>query len=321
MKRRSFLAILLGIALVAAAAVRWEAPASAEQAPLRVGFSQMETTNPWRIAETVSIRQSADARGIELVIRDANSDAQQQVRDCLELIALPVDYLILAPRLSFGYEAVFAAAAAADIPVVLVDRETAGKPGVDYASCITADFEWEGRTCAKILAEAAAGKPCSVIELTGTPGSSVARSRSAGFKEELENYPNMVIALSASGDFVRTTAQETMERILQNNDVEFQAIFAHDDDTGIGAIQALKKAGLVPGKDVQVVSVAGQKDALKAIIAGELLASVECNPRLGEYAFGVIDAMRQGRDYQTRIVYSGMVYDKSNAEENYDKAF
>ena len=157
MKRRSFLAILLGIALVAAAAVRWEAPASAEQAPLRVGFSQMETTNPWRIAETVSIRQSADARGIELVIRDANSDAQQQVRDCLELIALPVDYLILAPRLSFGYEAVFAAAAAADIPVVLVDRETAGKPGVDYASCITADFEWEGRTCAKILAEAAAG--------------------------------------------------------------------------------------------------------------------------------------------------------------------
>lgn len=321
MKRRSLWALLAGIALVAAGVLRGGSVAGAEQAPLRVGFSQMEMTNPWRIAETISIRQSAEARGIDLTILDADSDAKQQVLDCLKLIEAPVDYLILAPRLSYGYEEVFDAAAKAGIPVILVDRETSGKAGIDYASCITADFEWEGRTCAKILAEASKGKPCNVIELTGTPGSSVARSRSAGFMEELAKHPNMSIALSASGDFVRTTAQETMESILQNNEVDFQAIFAHDDDTGIGAIQALKKAGLVPGKDVLVVSVAGQKDALKAIIAGELLASVECNPRLGEYAFGVIDAIEKGEDYQERIIYNGRVYDSTNAEENYERAF
>lgn len=286
-----------------------------------VGFSQMEMTNPWRIAETVSIQESAASRGIELVVRDANSDVQRQVQDCLELIELPVDVLILAPRLEEGYAPVFEAARQAGIPVILVDRETEGVPGTDFACCITADFEREGHACAQLLAEAFEGKPCRIIELTGTPGSSVAAARTKGFMEALADYPNMEVVLSASGDFVRTTAQETMERILQDDREAFQAIFAHDDDTGIGAIQALKKAGLMPGVDVQVVSIAGQKDALKAIIAGELLASVECDPRLGEYTFGVIDAMERGETWQERIIYTGMIYDLSNAEANYDRAF
>ena len=74
-------------------------------------------------------------------------------------------------------------------------------------------------------------------------------------------------------------------------------------------------------KDVLVVSIAGQKDALKAIIAGELLASVECNPRLGGYLFDTILAMENGEEYDSRIVYSGMVYDASNAEECFNRAF
>ena len=288
---------------------------------LTVGFSQMEMTNPWRIAETNSMKAAAEARGIELVIRDADSDSQRQIEDCMALIAQRVDYLLLAPRLDSGYEPVFAAAREAGIPVILVDRETRGEPGLDYACCITADFEREGRICAQRLAEAFDGRPCDIIELTGTPGSSVAKARSRGFAEAMAEYPNMRVILSANGNFVRTTAQETMERILQSGSEHFNAIFAHDDDTGIGAIQALKKAGMVPGRDVLVVSIAGQKDALKAIIAGELLASAECSPRLGEYAFDVIDAMVRGDSYDARIVYTGMTYDRSNAEASFDRAF
>ena len=298
-----------------------QAGSHSAELPVRVGFSQMEMTNPWRIAETRSMQQSAEARGFELVVRDAGSNAEQQIQDCLALIGLPVDYLILAPRLDDGYGQVFEAAAAAGIPVILVDRETEGVPGVDYACCITADFEREGRICAQILVNSFEGKACDIIELTGTPGSSVAKARSRGFREALKGHDNMRVVLSASGDFVRTTAQETMENLLQNNPVPFQAIFAHDDDTGIGAIQALKKAGFVPGRDVKVVSIAGQKDALKAIIAGELLSSVECDPRLGEYAFDVIEAIRQDLEYERRIIYTGRIYDKSNAEEYYDQAF
>ena len=288
---------------------------------MTVGFSQMEMTNPWRIAETISIKEASEARGYDLIIRDGESSVDRQVQDCMDLLSLPVDYLILAPRLDSGYSAVFEAAREVGVPVILVDRETQGEPGTDYACCITADFEREAQLCAQCLAEAFDGRPCNVIELTGTTGSSVARARSYGFEAALSAYPNMNVVRSESGDFVRTTAQETMERILQEGSTDFNAIFAHDDDTGIGAIQALKKAGLTPGRDVLVVSVAGQKDALKAIIAGELLASIECNPRLGEYAFQAIDSLERNGTCDVRITYTGMVYDRSNAEENFDRAF
>lgn len=327
MKRRLPLRVAMALALLSATWLlascapeerkRAETPADC----LVVGFSQMEMTNPWRIAETISIQQAAEKAGASIVIRDAQSSVEQQVTDCLELLSMPVDYLVLAPRLDDGYQRVFEAARDAGIPVILVDRETAGTPGQDYACCITADFAWEGKTCARILAEAFEGKKCQIIELTGTPGSFVAKVRSEAFAQEAARYPNMDIVFSASGDFVRTTAQAAMENILQTREVEFQAIFAHDDDTGIGAIQALKGAGLIPGKDVLVVSIAGQKDALKAIIAGELLASVECNPRLGGYLFDTILAMENGEEFDSRIVYSGMVYDASNAEECFDRAF
>ena len=327
MKRRLPLRVAMALALLS---VTWLlascAPEERKRAEtpadcLVVGFSQMEMTNPWRIAETISIQQAAEKAGASIVIRDAQSSVEQQVTDCLELLSMPVDYLVLAPRLDDGYQRAFEAARDAGIPVILVDRETAGTPGQDYACCITADFAWEGKTCARILAEAFEGKRCQIIELTGTPGSFVAKVRSEAFAQEAARYPNMDIMFSASGDFVRTTAQAAMENILQTREVEFQAIFTHDDDTGIGAIQALKGAGLIPGKDVLVVSIAGQKDALKAIIAGELLASVECNPRLGGYLFDTILAMENGEEFDSRIVYSGMVYDASNAEECFDRAF
>ena len=155
---------------------------------LVVGFSQMEMTNPWRIAETISIQQAAEEAGASIVIRDAESSAEQQVTDCLELLSMPVDYLVLAPRLDEGYQRVFEAARDAGIPVILVDRETAGTPGLDYACCITADFAWEGKTCARILEEAFEGKRCQVVELTGTPGSFVAKVRSEAFAQEAADF-------------------------------------------------------------------------------------------------------------------------------------
>lgn len=321
MRRLGVLCVTAAVVMTTGCTLKTEDTSAPQTARLVVGFSQMEMTNPWRIAETISIQQTAAEAGAEIVIRDANSDANRQIEDCLELIALPVDYLILAPRVDTGYQQVFDEAAKAGIPVILVDRQTEGVLGKDYVCCITADFTWEGQACARKLAEAFEGRPCRIVELTGTPGSFVAKVRSQAFREFVDQSPNMQIVYSASGDFVRTTAQTTMENILQTNKGAFDAIFAHDDDMGIGAIQALKGAGLIPGRDVLVISIAGQKDALKAIIAGELLASVECNPRLGGYVFEAINALEKGEDCQRLVTYGGMVYDASNAEENFDRAF
>ncbi|MEG2951507.1 MAG: hypothetical protein RR946_12485, partial [Clostridia bacterium] len=103
--------LILGLALVNCACATTAVPiASRDSHTLKIGFSQMEMTNPWRIAETQSMQQCANDYGAELLLRDADSSVEQQVRDCLELLALPVDYLVLAPRLDRGYQEVFDAA-------------------------------------------------------------------------------------------------------------------------------------------------------------------------------------------------------------------
>ena len=62
-------------------------------------------------------------------------------------------------------------------------------------------------------------------------------------------------------------------------------MFAHNDEEAIGAIQAIKEAGLVPGKDIQVIGVDATADGFKALISGELGADIECNPLLAPQVY------------------------------------
>jgi ABC-type sugar transport system substrate-binding protein len=81
----------------------------------------------------------------------------------------------------------------------------------------------------------------------------------------------------------------------------------------LGAIAALEAAGKVPGKDVIVVSIDGEKDALQAIIDGKLGASVECNPRFGPSAFDTFEKYAKGESIPTNIINPDNFYDISNA--------
>lgn len=279
-----------------------------------VGFSQMESNNPWRIAQTKSLRDEAAKKGVTLVVTDAQGQTSKQVSDVEDLIARRVNVILLAPREFEGLAPALAAARKANIPVILVDREAAGVAGQDFVTFLGSNFIEQGRRAAEWLANATKGK-AEIIELTLTPGSSVARDRAAGFREGLAKYPGMKIIASQTGDASRAKGQAVMQNLIQSMGKRITAVYAHNDEMALGAIQALKDAGRKPGTDVIIASIDGERAALEAIERGELAVTVESNPRFGPLAFETIDKLRKGEQIPPKILLTDRLFDKTNAAQ------
>ncbi len=286
-----------------------------------IGFSQSEKeVNPFRIAETQSIRSEAKKRGIKkLLYTNANSQASKQISDIRDMIAQDVDAIIVAPLLEEGMDPALNAAKQAKVPVFLIDRETAGKPCEDYITFMGSNFYEQGERAAKIMANLT-GEKANVAVLEGTPGASVTIDRTQGFEKALKDYPNMDIVASQTGEFLRTKGQTVMEQLIQSNP-DINAVYAENDEMALGAIQALKDAGKDPGKDVKVVSIDGTRQAVQAIITGDINAVIETNPRFGPLAFGTIDKFLKGKPIPQKIIVQDDVYTKKNAQEKLDETY
>ena len=287
-----------------------------------VGFSQMENNNPWRIAETNSMRQEAARRSerFDLVVTDAQGQTSKQVSDVEDLVARGVDAIFLAPREYEGLAPALQAAKEADIPVFLIDREAAGQPGQDYVTFIGSNFVEQGRRAAQWLIDQTKGR-ANIVELTGTAGSSVARDRARGFHDAISAHPEMRIIVSQTADFSRATGQNVMQNIIQSRGREITAVYAHNDEMALGAIQALKDAGMRPGQDVVVVSIDGERAALEAIIRGELGATVESNPRFGPIAFDTLERYLRQEQVPPQIILEDRFFDASNAAQFLEDAY
>jgi ribose transport system substrate-binding protein len=231
-----------------------------------------------------------------------------------------VKALFIAPREVEGLEPAFEAAADARIPVFLIDREAAGEPGKDYVAFLGSNFVEQGRRAARWLGDAIGGDG-GIIELTGSPGSSVAADRKRGFAEGLKAFPAMRVIASQTGQFSRAEGQRVMENLLLRLSGQVRAVYGHNDEMALGAIQALRAADLAAGKDVTVVSIDGSRAALTAIIRGELGASVESNPRFGPLAFKTLERYLAGERVPTKIILDDRLFDASNAAQFVGEAY
>ncbi|HEX3560641.1 MAG TPA: ABC transporter substrate-binding protein [Pyrinomonadaceae bacterium] len=322
--RRGAVALLLAVALVTLAlggCRKKEGGAAAGGGKMRVGFSQTETDGPWRIAETKSMQDEAAKRGYDLVFTNARGDTATQVSNLEDLVAQRVDAIFLAPREAKGYEGPLQAAKDAGIPVFLIDRELEGpKAGDEYVTFIGSNFIEEGKRAGEWLAKQTQGK-AGIIELLGTAGSSVANDRHQGFADAIKAYPDMKIIAAQDGNFTRAQGQNVMQNLIQAHGKSITVVYAHNDEMALGAIQALKAAGLNPGKDVIVISVDGQKSALEAINSGDMNATVECNPRFGPVAFDTLEKFKRGEKIPPKIINQDRFFDKSNAAQFVGEAF
>jgi simple sugar transport system substrate-binding protein len=153
-----------------------------------------------------------------------------------------------------------------------------------------------------------------VLELSGTTGSGAAVGRANGFREGLN--ANLKILDSQTGNFTRAEAKPVMEAFLKKYKpgTDFQALFIHNDDMGIGAIEALKAAGVKPG-DIKVVSVDGTRGGFQAMVDGWFQADVECNPLLGPQVFDIAQKLTNGQAVERNILTNETVYYPDKAAE------
>jgi simple sugar transport system substrate-binding protein len=250
---------------------------------LIVGYAQLGAESEWRAANTISIKETAEKLGVELRFLDAQQKQDNQIVAVRKFIIQKVDIIGISPIVETGWEEVFQEAKNAGIPIILVDRRAA-VPEDFYVSYLGSDFLEEGRKAARIMADLMGGK-AKIVELAGTIGSAPANDRYVGFQEVLKDYPEMQIIDSQSGDFTRARGKEVMAAFLQKYGNKITAVYAHNDDMALGAIQAIEEYGLNPGVDIKIVSVDAARGAFEAMIAGKLNATVECNPLLGPQFF------------------------------------
>lgn len=280
-----------------------------------VGFSQIGAESAWRTANTESIKSEAARRGIELRFADAQQKQENQIKALRSFLAQGVDVIAFSPVVETGWEPVLREIRAAGIPVVLTDRVVDVSDESLYATFIGADFVEEGRKAAEWLVRATGGK-AAIAELQGTPGSAPAIDRKKGFEQEIARHPGMKIVKSQSGDFTRARGKEVMEAFLKSPEGrQINALYAHNDDMALGAIQAIEEAGLKPGRDILIVSIDGVRGAFEAMIAGKLNCTVECNPLIGPLLFDAVEALAAGKPVPRRIVTPERVFEQHQAAE------
>jgi len=282
---------------------------------ITLGFSQVGSESGWREANTKSIKESAPAAGIDLKFSDAQQKQENQIAAIRSYIQQKVDVIAFSPVVVTGWDAVLKEAQAAKIPVVLTDRAVDSDPSM-YVSFLGSDFVKEGQEVGQWVLDAYkdAKDPVNIVELEGTVGSAPAIDRKKGFDDLVKTNPNLKIIASQSGDFTRAKGKEVMQAILKANP-KIDLLFAHNDDMGIGAMQAIEEAGKKPGQDIKIVTIDAVHDGMQALADGKFNFIAECSPLLGPQLMDIVKNVKAGKPVEKRIITKETTFTQQQAAE------
>ncbi|MGW1293754.1 ABC transporter substrate-binding protein [Streptomyces sp. NPDC002533] len=287
-----------------------------------VGFSQSEKeANPFRIAETQSIKDEAKKIGVKkLLTTNAQSQLSKQISDIQDMLSQGAQFLIVAPLNSDGLEPALKAAAAKKVPVLTIDRKVNSTACKDYVAFLGSDFVEQGKRAADAMIKVTGGKG-KVAILLGASGNNVTTDRTKGFVDQVKaQAPGLEIVAQQTGEFARDKGQQVMEQLIQSKP-DITAVYAENDEMGLGALTAIKAAGKKPGKDVKIVSVDGTRNAVQALVNGEYNAVIESNPRFGPLAFATAQKFYAGEEIPENVIITDREYDEANAKDSLGGAY
>jgi ribose transport system substrate-binding protein len=272
--------LILSIIMIIAAGCSTKAPGSDKESggdsagkqdeKVKIGLSISTLNNPFFVSLKDGAQKAADAEGAELVVVDAQNDSAKQVSDVEDLIQRGIDVLLINPTDSSAVSSAIESANKENIPVITVDRSAEGGEVVSH---IASDNVAGGQMAGEFILEQLGNKG-KVVELEGIPGSSAARERGEGFHKAVDSVDGIEVVAKQAADFDRAKGLSVMENILQANK-DIQAIFAHNDEMALGAIEALEAAGI---KGVIVVGFDATDDAVKAVEDKKMAATIAQKP-------------------------------------------
>ena len=287
-----------------------------------LGFVQVSPEGTWRMTNTQSVKDAAQAAGITLIYRVGTNNYTNQIREMEELIDMGVDVLAFSPSQVNGWDTILEETRRFDIPVIVLDRAIDVTDPSLYVTHIGSDMIEEGRRAARWLVaymqrENRGDQPVRIVVLEGVKGSTPAVYRDKGFREVLAAYPNYTIVDSKPADYIFSKGEEVMSEFLKSTHGAIDVVFAHNDEMALGAVEAIKQYGKKPGTDIVVIGVDAIKKAFEAIMAGDMNATIECSPLLGPQLMDAVKDIVAGKSVPKRIVTVEQDFDATNATEAY----
>ncbi|WP_121160153.1 ABC transporter substrate-binding protein [Micromonospora pisi] len=280
-----------------------------------MGFAQVGAESGWRTANTKSIQEAAKAAGIELKFSDAQQKQENQIKAIRSYITQRVDVIAFSPVVESGWDTVLKEAKDAGIPVILTDRAVDSPDTSLYKTFIGSDFIIEGERAGEWLKKEYEGKPetVNIVELQGTTGAAPANDRKEGFAKVIGTEPKFKVIASQTGDFTRAKGKEVMDAFLKAQP-KIDVLYAHNDDMGLGAIEAIEAAGKKPGVDIKIVTVDAVKDGMQALADGKINYIVECSPLLGPQLMDLAKKVVAGETVEQRVLTEETTFTQEQAK-------
>jgi simple sugar transport system substrate-binding protein/ribose transport system substrate-binding protein len=104
-----------------------------------------------------------------------------------------------------------------------------------------------------------------------------------------------------------------MEAFLKANP-KIDVLYAHNDDMGLGAIEAIEAAGKKPGTDIQIITVDAVKDGMQALADGKINYIVECSPLLGPQLMDLVKKVKAGETVPERVLTEETTFTQEQAK-------
>ena len=287
---------------------------------IKIGYAQVGHEAAWRDANTTSFKTTfTPENGYELLFVDADGNQEVQIAAIRDFIAQNVDYIIVAPVVESGWDAVLKEAKAAAIPVILSDRQMKVSDESLYLCWVGGNFLKEGRDGVKWLESYLENKnlgseDINIVDLQGTIGASAQVGRTKGIEEGIKAHPNWNLIAQKSGDFRTDGGKKAMKEIIKEVGIEkINVLFAENDDMALGAIEAIKESGKKPGEDIIIITFDAGHEAFVRMIAGEINCACECNPLHGPRVAEIINTLENGGTVDKIQYVDEAVFDQSNA--------
>lgn len=281
-----------------------EAPAEEAAASsgdvITVGYAQVGHESDWRTANTQNYQDVFSAEnGYELFFVDCDNDNAAQIEAVRNFIAQDLDYIVIAPIETAGWDTVLQEAQDAGIPVIIADREVDADASM-YDAWVGTNTTNEGITAGNWLAEYLDGAEANILVIEGTVGASATLGRTDGFNQVADEHSEWTILDSQSGDFTQAGGQEVMESFIKSYEGQFNVVICQNDNEAYGAMDAMDAAGITYGVDGDVILISfdATHDGLQYTLDGKINCDVECNPIQAGVVAEVIQAMATGASYE-----------------------
>lgn len=266
---------------------------------ITVGFAQVGHESDWRMASTNSVQGALSAEaGFDLSFVDCDNDSEAQIAAVRQFIQDDVDYIVIDPIVSTGWDTVLTEAQDAEIPVIVLDRTIDDSD--KYVTWIGSEFLNEGLVAGQWLKDYAALKGISelnILVIQGTIGSSAQIGRTNGFKQYADANGWKILD-SQTGNFTQEGGQQIMESYCKTYKNKFNVVVCENDNEAFGAMDAMDTAGVSygVGKDVILISWDACKAALQFVLDGKINADFCCYPLQGPTLADTIAKIEAGEE-------------------------